>query len=397
MTSSTRRIAIVGAGIAGLSAALALSARGFGVDVFERTHALEEVGAGIQLSPNATRLLERFGLAGALQKVADEPAAITIRGARDLRERASVPLGSFARERWGAPYRVIHRGDLQALLLEAARAEPDIRIITGMEIEAVSYGVDGVELIATDGSEGLGGYQLAIAADGVHSRLRASLTGASARKDTGWVAWRRLVAAESKEAITLGAAMPSDRVTTFVHKRFHLVAYPVKKGRSFNLVLIAPANAGTPSEIMAGAHFRFQALVHTTERWGTWQINEVNPRGPWHDPRGLVLIGDAAHAMSPHAAQGAAMAIEDGFALAARIAAAPDDLAAALARFEAIRRPRIEKVAARGRFNARIWHAAGPMALGRDVVLKVRRGETLAADLDWIYDFDAERATEQKR
>lgn len=91
------------------------------------------------------------------------------------------------------------------------------------------------------------------------------------------------------------------------------------------------------------------------------------------------------------------MAIEDGFALAARIAAAPDDLAAALARFEAIRRPRIEKVAARGRFNARIWHAAGPMALGRDVVLKVRRGETLAADLDWIYDFDAERATEQQR
>ncbi len=128
-----------------------------------------------------------------------------------------------------------------------------------------------------------------------------------------------------------------------------------------------------------------QKIVHPPARLPSWP---AGPRGAR-----LVLIGDAAHAMTPHAAQGAAMAIEDGFALAARLAEPGADLATALARFEAIRRPRIEKVAERGRFNAKVWHASGVVSLGRDVVLKVRRGVSLAADLDWLYDHDAERAT----
>jgi salicylate hydroxylase len=392
MTDFQRRIAIAGAGIAGLSAALALSARGFSVDVFERSPALEEVGAGIQLSPNATRLLERFGLAEALLPVSVEPAAIAIRGARDLRLRASVPLGALARERWGASYKVLHRADLQAALLKAVESEPSIRLTTGVEIEGVEFDEDGAALIFGDGQTDAERYTLAIGADGVGSRLRATLPGASARRETGWTAWRRLVAAEAREALALGEAMPTDRVTTFVHPRFHLVAYPVKGGRAFNLVLLAPSSCASPAEAMQGAHFRFAALTQSQERWGSWPISEVDPKGPWHDPRGLVLIGDAAHAMTPHAAQGAAMAIEDGFALAARLAGEAD-LATALARFEAIRRPRIERVAERGRFNARVWHASGVVSLGRDIVLKVRRGASLAADLDWLYDHDAERAT----
>lgn len=392
MTDTSRPIAIAGAGIAGLSAALALSARGFVVDVFERAPALEEVGAGIQLSPNATRLLERFGLAEALNRASVEPAAISIRSARDLRERAAMPLGALARERWGASYKVLHRADLQAALLEAVRADKVIRLHTGIEIESLRHDEDGVAAITSDGQTEFGYYQLAVGADGVGSRLRTQIAGGAERRDTGWVAWRRLVAAESGEATVLGAALAPDRVTTFVHPRFHLVAYPVKAGRAYNMVLIAPAAAGAPAEAMKGAHFRFSALTHNAERWGSWPIGEVDHTGPWHDPRGLVLIGDAAHAMTPHAAQGAAMAVEDGFALAARLAAEAD-IATALTRFEAIRRPRIEKVVQRGRFNARAWHAAGLMAFGRDMVLRLRRGASLAADLDWLYDYDAERAT----
>ncbi len=133
-------------------------------------------------------------------------------------------------------------------------------------------------------------------------------------------------------------------------------------------------------------------LARTASPWSAWPIHAVDPGGPWTDPRGLALIGDAAHAMTPFAAQGAAMAIEDAYVLAALFAAAPDDPALALARYEQVRRPRIRRVARRGAFNHFAWHAAGPVAMARNAVLRFRPSTSLMADFDWLYGWDADAA-----
>src|SRR5690606_27732960 len=126
------------------------------------------------------------------------------------------------------------------------------------------------------------------------------------------------------------------------------------------------------------------------DTWLAWPVGEVAADAPWVEPAGLALIGDAAHAMGPYAAQGAVMAIEDAATLAAALAARPGDLSGALLAYESARRERVRRVAKRGAFNRFVWHAAGPVALGRDAVLVLRGGNSLAADLDWLYSYDAE-------
>jgi salicylate hydroxylase len=389
-------IIIAGAGIAGLAAALAFAARGFAIQVFERAPQLEEVGAGIQLSPNATRILDRLGVLPALLKTSVRPNAVLLRDGRTLAELARVPLGEAAEKRWQAPYLVLHRADLQRALLSRVSETPAIRLVTGATITGVTQSSAGVTAtIAGEAGRREAGGLLLVGADGVRSAVRAFLGPSRESGYSGEVAWRTTLPAGSAAAQALLEVIPPEAVTAFLHSGFHLIAYPVRGGAAINLAAFT-AGAGLADkwegnvdiaplrQAMRDTAPVLSRLADEAGPWTAWPIHTVDRRPPWTIP-GIALIGDAAHAMTPFAAQGAAMAIEDAWTLAAGVAAAPGDPAGALAAWEASRRPRIEKVARRGAFNRFAWHASGPVALARNLVLKARSPEKLAADLDWLY------------
>lgn len=386
-----QRILVAGAGMAGLTAALAFARHGFSVRLFERSTRLEEVGAGLQLSPNATRILDRLGVLDRLLPSAVRPQEIAIRRADTMGLLATVPLGAFAERRWRAPYLTIHRADLQAALVAAVAAEPRLSLQLGRPVETTSTAHDHVRVdLGDDRAEGA----LLVGADGVWSGLRQRLDPAASSRYSGYLAWRAI--AQNRAGV-----FPADRVTTFVSSRFHLVTYPIRAGEAVNLVAVMRApplsvgwtSAADPAPLwsaMAGAEPALLAAVRAAGSWTTWPIHEAPLARPWTDGRRTVLIGDAAHAVSPYAAQGAAMAIEDAMVLARCVADHGSDMAAALARYEALRRPRVSRVAARGTLNQFAWHAAGPVALVRNQMLKLRPPERLAADLDWLYGYDAD-------
>ncbi len=392
-------VAIAGAGIAGLSAALAFARTGARVILLERASVLGEVGAGIQLSPNATRLLDRLGVLKAVTAAAVAPGSIVLKDAVSLREVASLPLGEAAVRRWGAPYLVVHRADLQAALLEAVRARPAIVLKTDVAVAAVRQ-EGGRVIVSCEGEAAPAelACDVLVGADGVWSTVR-TLVGGSPTRPTGHTAWRATVGFDTPAGSALEAIAPPRTVTAFLHPKMHLVAYPVKAGAALNLVALGsgPAVAAQWANVGDAAWLRrtmsamggpLATLAETAGPWTAWPIHEADAASPWHKGR-VALIGDAAHAMTPFAAQGGAMAIEDA-AVLARLAAEAGDPLTALARFEAVRRPRVRRVAARAAFNHFAYHARGPVALARNLVLALRPGASLAADFDWLYGYDAE-------
>ncbi|KNY17030.1 salicylate hydroxylase [Shinella sp. SUS2] len=380
---SVKSACIVGAGIAGLTAALALARKGIAVHVLEQAPALEEVGAGLQLSPNASRILADLGLLDALAARWSEPDHILLSSGHMLAPLASVPAGAAARKRWGAPYGVLHRASLQAVLADAVSREPLCTLTTGRRIDTAE---DALAIAPAD---------VVIAADGVWSALRKAVPGALPARYSGTIAWRFLV--------PYGAAPPflnPRTVTAFLGPQAHLVAYPLAEAQAFNVVALH-AHGQTPAAgwSRTGDAAARTRLLDAFSRWHAdirqmlaeargplmWPLFEC-PDGAWTDGRKLVLIGDAAHAMTPFAAQGAAMAIEDAALLAYRLART-SDMAQALRQFEATRRERVASVRRRGAFNRFAYHARGPIALGRNLVLSLRGPESLAADLDWLYGY----------
>ncbi|TSE02292.1 FAD-binding protein [Mesorhizobium intechi] len=400
----SRQIVIAGAGVAGLTAALAFARRGYPVQVFEQAPSLEAVGAGLQLSPNATRILRDLGVLDRLLSATVRPEAVVLRDARTLRQLARVPLGQSGESRWGAPYLVAHRADLQTALIARVAEVPDIHLTLGARVEKIATGGHGVTATVEIGgktSEEHG--SLLVGADGVWSSVRglidAKRMAAPRSRFSGELAWRTTVAADSSAGQALAAIGTADCVTTFLHPGFHMVAYPVSKGDAFNLVAftkgerIAEGWSGRADPGILGAAMRGTApalvsLVEQAGQWLTWPLHTVEQKLPWTTPAGIALIGDAAHAMTPFAAQGAAMAIEDAATLATLVADFPADPRQNLTAWENVRRPRVEKVLKRGALNRLAWHARGPVALARNLVLATRPAEKLAADLDWLYGWE---------
>ncbi|RUX94473.1 FAD-dependent monooxygenase [Mesorhizobium sp. M7D.F.Ca.US.004.01.2.1] len=405
----SRQVVIAGAGVAGLTAALAFAERGYPVRVFEQAQRLEAAGAGLQLSPNATRILRQLGVLDHLLPEAVRPEAVVLKDAATLRELARVPLGQAAETRWQAPYLVAHRADLQSALTARVAEMPDIRLTTGARIGSVATGPDGITATAEiDGKTIKAEGFLLVGADGVWSSVRALVDSAKRATSprsrfSGELAWRATIAAQSAAGQAFAAIGTPDCVTTFLHPGFHMVAYPVSKGDAFNLVAFTRgeriaegwsghADPGILASAMRGTAPGLTELVEMVGAWLTWPLHTVEQNQPWTMPDGIALIGDAAHAMTPFAAQGAAMAIEDAAMLADIIADFPGDPAQSLQIWENLRRSRVARVARRGAINRVAWHATGPVAVARNLFLKMRSSDKLAADLDWLYGWQAPEA-----
>ena len=380
------KVAIIGAGVAGLAAALSFARHGIASDIFEEAAELHEVGAGLQISPNASRILAELGVLPALEAVWSEPERIGLASGLSLEPIAHVPVGRFARERWGAPYGVLHRATLQKALIAAVEANPLCALHLGSSVRTGRRhdprSINGVT------------YPLVIGADGVWSNLRAQVPKGPTPGFSGNVAWRFTI---PRNAVP--SWLPAGQVTAFLGPSSHMVAYPLKDMNSVNVVAIASgmspgevwdAEASDDQRRMLVAQFhrwdrRVGELLEGTQGATFWPLHQVSA-GRWQNGRDIVLIGDAAHAMMPFAAQGAAMAIEDAFLLAEKVFRTPA-LPTALSDFETERTARIARVRSRGAFNRFAYHARGPIRIARDIVLSLKPPQSLAADLDWLYGY----------
>ena len=403
----SRTIIVAGAGIGGLTTALALAQAGFRLEVLDQAERLEPTGAGLQLSPNAARLLIALGLGERLKPVVVSPTAIRVIAARTAREILRVPLGAAAEERYGAPYWVIHRGDLHAALLAAASEHPDISLQLGRKVDAFAIHPNGVTVHATRRGETAESFGIAlVGADGLWSNVRAQLVDHLPPRFAKRVAWRATVPADR-----VAAEFREPIVHLWLGRDSHLVHYPVNALRTVNIVAIAQDSSqdswqdswrqqdwsapASPAEVLARFSARdwsapTRALLEAPQSFLKWALFDRPPLRRWG--RGPVtLVGDAAHPMLPFLAQGAAMAIEDAAVLAACIGKPPTQarpmLATAMRIYEEKRRARTADIQRGARINAALYHLGWPAAQVRNRTLARIGGENFLRRFDWIYDW----------
>ena len=390
-----RHVIVAGAGIGGLTAALALARAGMRITIFEQAEKLEETGAGLQLSPNASRVLIALGLRDRLQPSAVAPKAIRVMAGGSGREIVRIPLGEEAERRYGAPYWSMHRGDLQSALVDAARNETDIKINLGVHIEDFATHANGVRVLGKRGHQTVDERGIAlIGADGIWSSIAERLRKQQPPTFRHRTAWRALIPADAA-----AAEFREPFVHLWLGQEAHLVHYPVKAGRLINIVGIIHdewndygwSAAGDRSEILR--HFarwawaeKARALVATPDRWLKWALYDRST--PFRAGEGPVtLIGDAAHPMLPFLAQGAAMAIEDAAVLAEALGKNLQDPADALRTYEGARWHRTMRAQQAARRQARIYGLSGPEAFVRNLAMRAMGGERLRARYDWLYSW----------
>jgi len=389
-------VAVIGGGIGGLTAALALRQAGLDVRVFEQAPALGEIGAGIQISPNATRILHRLGLAEALAVRGVRPIAVHQRRWDDGRTLLRVALGAEVEAAFGAPYYHFHRADLLAAL---GAGFPADRVHLGHRLVDLDERHDRVEArfdngVTIDSA-------VLIGADGIHSRVRERMTGPERPRFTGCIAYRGLVPAQRLAHLDLEVV-----ASNWMGPGQHFVHYWVGGGRRLmNCVGILERDSwtreswtdrGEVSDALAayaGWHPRVRELIGALEETFIWALFDRDPLPSWTEGR-VALLGDACHAMLPFMAQGAAQAIEDGATLAACLGRvdAKDDVAAALRRYEAARKPRATRLQEMSRANKMRFHLPdGPTQEARDAVMASGGDRSIDA-IRWLYGHDAFQA-----
>ncbi len=395
-------ILIAGGGVGGLSAALALARVGRRTLVLERAPAFREVGAGLQLAPNATRILRAYGALDALEGLAVAPTQVRIRRGGDGARLANLSLRD-AEKRWGAPYLNVHRADLLSALLEQARANDLIEIRNDATLTGFVQDEQGVAVSyrGRDETHRAGGEAL-IGADGVRSIVRGRLSDPRTDKPnyTGHTAWRAVIPASA-----LPPAFGEPASNLWLGEKAHIVHYPLRAGAIVNIVALVEDDwRGDGERGRDGAQFWDQAgdrrfllerfkdwapealeLLSAPETWLRWPLFDRPPLDSYARGR-TALLGDAAHPMLPYLAQGAAQAIEDSAVLSlAFLEYGGRDPVKALAQYSAARLPRASQIQHSSRKQGKIYHMAGAPAFVRDLVLRLTPSARLMARQNWIY------------
>jgi len=384
------RIAVIGGGIGGLAAALQLLKAGLDVQVYEQAERISEIGAGIQISPNASRLLLRLGLKTAMDGVGNRPRAVHQRRWDDGRTLQFAPLGPEVEAAFGAPYYHFHRGDLVSLLADAL---PQQRLHVGHKLIGLEQKQSGVVARFENGASAEA--DLLVGADGIHSRVRGLVFGPEKPRFTGCVAWRGLVPAERIRHLEIETVSHN-----WMGPGGHVVHYWVSAGRMMNVVCVVEhsdwtreswTDKGEVADVLAryeGWHPTVRGLIAAFSETFIWALHDRAELPNWSEGR-VTLLGDACHPMLPMMAQGAAQAIEDGAALAALLKAMPDDLACALARYEALRKPRATRLQQASAANRTRFHLPdGEAQRARDEAL-ASSGDRSIANIGWLYAHDA--------
>ncbi len=387
------KIVVAGAGIGGLAAALALARDGHEVEVAERAPELTEVGAGLQLSPNAMKVLRALGLADAIEARASKPEALEMRLGKSGLTIFSIPMGDAAVKRYGAPYLHVHRADLQSVLRDAAQgAGVKLRLGAGVsahlrEADGVRLGLDSGEIFSAD---------MLIGADGVRSDTRTRMLGPDHPRFTGCTAWRFVVPA------SVAPDLPN-RAIVWAGRGRHAVTYRLRGGALINFVGVVETGEwrdeswmqpGDKAELLrdfGNWAEPVRAVIEAAQTCHRWALFDRDPLPQWSDGP-VVLLGDACHAMPPFQAQGAAMALEDAWVLARCMRDQKPDLATALRRYESMRKPRAAKVLASARANKDIFHRSNPLTqFGSYAPMKaasILLPGFVRSRQDWIYGHD---------
>ncbi len=393
-----RHVIVAGAGIGGLSAALFLSRAGWRVTLAEKAEALQEFGAGLQIAPNASRLLAETGVLADLRDFCVEPSHLIVRKGDSGQELSQARLGKAAATRFGAPFVVVHRADLQEALRRRVEASPGVTLRLGLALEDITETEADITVVFRRGeAEERLSADLLVGADGVWSRARqlAGLPGPS--RYSGNTAWRALIPRDQAPIFAREA-----KVNLWFGRGAHLVHYPIRGGEEINLVAVIEDGwhdegwscAGDPDILMAKFApwcARARDLVAAAPEWKRWALVQRAAESRWSRAR-MALLGDAAHPMMPFLAQGASAAIEDGATLATLLTPPcphPEQLALALKRYDSLRIPRTARIQEEARKQGRFYHLSGVIGRLRDTALRVLPGESMLNRYAWIFAHDA--------
>jgi 2-polyprenyl-6-methoxyphenol hydroxylase-like FAD-dependent oxidoreductase len=389
---------VVGGGIGGLSAALMLSRAGLRVRVLEQADEFAEIGAGLQLAPNATRLLHRYGLLDDLLDTAVKPRQLLAMNALTGQKLTALDL-ERVRSRYGAPYIVMHRHDLLEVLVRHCRKEPSLALETAKQVTTVEDVGDHVVVTCEDGSTYRS--EVLIGADGLTSTVRPLVVD-DELQPTGYVAYRGAVPLETVERHS-----DLDAVVVWIGPGMHFVQYPLRRGALYNQVAVFRSEEyrqgrqdwGTPEEldrVFSAACEAIQVPLRSLWRDRRWPMHDRPPASRWSVGR-VTLLGDAAHPMLQYLAQGACQAIQDAAALAEELPHLPrtgpwpaGDVAAALRGYERRRLAQASRVQRTARIWGDIWHVDGLAMLLRDEAFRLRAEDDFTR-IDWLWE-DPERS-----
>ncbi len=384
-------VLVVGGGIGGLAAALALARKGLAVQLLEQAEELKEVGAGIQLGPNVFRMFEVLGLTEAVSEFAVFPENLIMLDAISGEEVTRIPLGEGFRRKFKHPYALIYRPDLLNVLLDACRKVDLIRLDTSQKVIGVDEGESGV-MARTEGGRTFAGTAL-IGADGLWSTIRQIVVGDGKPTVAGHVTYRAVLP-------TTEVPEPLQRwsMTFWAGEKVHLVIYPLRGGKLYNLVAVFHSSRyqegwdsfGDPAELnerFARTCEPVRTLLGKIESWRMWVLCDRPPIREWSRGR-ITLLGDAAHPMLQYLAQGACMAIEDAVCLANKVEEMQGDFAAAFKAYQQARYLRTGRVQIMARVYGEFYHASGVARELRNMMLGARTPEQSFEAMEWLYGED---------